>query len=344
MFKMYGLRELAASLLLLGSSLSGHAADKVVVGVIGSVGDAPFYLAADKGYFTEEGIEPVLQPMGSLAQQIAPLSSGSIDVACGAISAGLYNAISRDIPMKVVADKGRNAPGYAYNSILVRKDLIDSGAVKTLADMKGRTLATIGVGSADMSSINEAMRTVGLSYDDIKQTALTLPNHLVAQQNKAIDATLTPEPMATIIVERGFAVPLTSVDKIYPNQQQSVIVYGNAFIKDRRDVAQRFMNAYLKGVRAYMDGLKDGKIAGKNADEVIASVVKNTPTKDAELLRRIHPVVISPDGAVNVASVKKDWEFLRSKNLIQSASPPEDIIDMSFAEAAVKKLGPYKGQ
>ena len=83
--------------------------------------------------------------MGSLAQQIAPLSSGSIDVACGAISAGLYNAISRDIPMKVVADKGRNAPGYAYNSILVRKDLIDSGAVKTLADMKGRTLATIDI-------------------------------------------------------------------------------------------------------------------------------------------------------------------------------------------------------
>ena len=47
--------------------------------------------------------------------------------------------------MKVVADKGRNAPGYGYNSIIVRKDLVDSGAVKTLADLKGRTIATIGV-------------------------------------------------------------------------------------------------------------------------------------------------------------------------------------------------------
>ena len=140
-----GVRVLVAGLLLFGAAMAAEAADKVKLGMIGSMADAPIYLAVEKGYFRDVGIEVELEPMGSLAKQIAPLSSGDIDVGFGAISAGLYNAVNRDIPLKVVADKGRNAPGYAYNSIMVRKDLVDSGQVKTLADLKGRTIATIGV-------------------------------------------------------------------------------------------------------------------------------------------------------------------------------------------------------
>lgn len=335
-------RGVVASAVLMGAAAPGLAADKVIVGMIGSISDAPVYVAVDKGYFSEAGLDVSLENMGSLAKQIAPLSSGQLDAGFGAISAGLYNAVNRDIPMRVVADKGRNAPGYGYNAILVRKDLIDSGAVKTLADLKGRTVATIGVGSADMSILNEAMRTVGMSFDDIKQTAMALPNHLVAMQNKGIEVTLTPEPYATMIVDMGLAVRLKTVDEFYPNQQQTVMVYSAKFMKERPEVAQRFMQAYLRGVRFYMDSLKDGSISGPNADEVIASIVKHTRTKDVALLKRIKPVVVNPDGQVNFDGMKKDWEFLKSKGIIQAATTPADIVDMSFVEAAVKKLGPYK--
>jgi NitT/TauT family transport system substrate-binding protein len=51
--------------------------------------------------------------------------------------------------------------------------------------------------------------------------------------------------------------------------------------------------------------------------------------------------VIDPNGEVNLASMKKDWEFLKSKGLIDKATTPEDIVDMSYVQAAVKKLGPY---
>lgn len=342
MFKAFGLRGLAVSLMLVGTAAPGVAADKVIFGIIGSSSDAPIYVGLDKGYFADAGIDLTVQPMGSLAKQVAPLSSGAIDVGCGAIGAALYNAVSRDIEMKVVADKGRNAPGYHYNSIIVRKDLVDSGAVKTLADLKGRTIATIGVGSVDMSIINEAMKTVGMTYDDIKQTSLPLPSHLIALKNKGIEVTLTPEPFATLIVDKGLGVRLAAVDQFYPNQQQTVVVYSGKFMKERPDVAKRFMVAYLRGVREYMGALDNGTFAGKNGGEIIASIIKNTRTKDANLLKRIHPAVINVDGAVNLESMKKDWAFLKSKGLIKASTTPEDIVDMSYVEAAVKKLGPYK--
>jgi len=59
------------------------------------------------------------------------------------------------------------------------------------------------------------------------------------------------------------------------------------------------MNVYLRGVRVYMDELKDGRIVGKGADEVIAGIVRYTPIKGADLLKRITPVVINPDGPGN---------------------------------------------
>src|SRR6478752_4819706 len=115
---------MSAGLVFVASGTPSLAADTVKLGMIGSVGDAPIYYALDKGYFAEADIKLELEPMGSLAKQIAPLSTGELDAGCGAISAGLYNAVNRAIPMKVVADKGRNAPGYGYNSIIVRKDLV----------------------------------------------------------------------------------------------------------------------------------------------------------------------------------------------------------------------------
>jgi NitT/TauT family transport system substrate-binding protein len=335
-------RGLLVCAALIGISAPGQAKDQVKVGMIGSVGDAPLYVALDKGFFDEANIEASFESMGSLARQIVPLSTGMIDVACGAISAGLYNAVDRNIPMKVVADKGRNAPGYGYNAILVRKDLYDSGAIKSIADLKGRTIATIGVGSTDMSILNEAMRSVGMSYDDIKQTALTLPNHLVAHQNKGIEVTLTPEPFATMITDRGLAVRLATVDQFYPNQQQTVMVYGGKFIKERSDVGKRFMEAYLRGVRLYMSALRDGTLSGRGADQVIASIVKHTQNKDVDLLKRIRAPAIDPDGHVNLQGMETDWNFLMSKGLIKVTTKPADIIDSSFSDAAVKALGPYR--
>jgi NitT/TauT family transport system substrate-binding protein len=341
MRRVFGRDALLASLMLVGATTPGFAGDKVVVGMINSMSDAPFFLAIDNGYFEEERIDPQFQVIPSLADQVAPLSAGQLDVASGAISAGVYNAVNRGIPMKIVADKGRNAPHYGYNAIMVRKDLYDSGKVKSLVDLKGGTIAMIGVGSSDLSVINEAMKSVGLSYNDINVTKLALPNHLIAMKNKAVQFTLTPDPFATQMVEEGVAVKLATVDQFYPDAQQTVLIYGSKFIKERPDVAQRFMDAYVRGIRAYVSGLSNGLIAGKNANQVIAALIKHGREKDAALLKKIVPVWIDPNGYLNVASVKKDFDFLKEQGFVRGPVKPDELIDNTFVAAADKKLGSY---
>ncbi len=55
---------------------------------------------------------------------INQLAAGQLDVGATVTAAGLLNAMSRDIPVKIVADKGINVAGKGYYRLVIRKDLV----------------------------------------------------------------------------------------------------------------------------------------------------------------------------------------------------------------------------
>jgi NitT/TauT family transport system substrate-binding protein len=339
---------LLASLAVLGAAIIGTprqavAADlaEVRVGTNGVVSDAAFFIANRKGYFAEQGIKVTFVPFDAGPKMIAPLGVGQIDVAAGAISAGLFNAAARGIEIKMVADKGSTPPGYDYVPILVRKALVDSGKVKTFKDLKGLKIAEAGKGGSQSSKLNEALKSVGLSYKDVQHEYIGYPQHVPALMNGAVDAAVTTEPSATQAVERGAAVRL-SMDKLYPNQEVAALFYGGKFIKDSPELARKFMVAYIKGARVYNDALKGGKFAGPAADEVIKMLSEDSNVKDASLYRKMTPNGINPDGLLNIASLKKDLQFYKDQGYLEGQITVEQVVDESFAKAALKELGPYR--
>jgi NitT/TauT family transport system substrate-binding protein len=314
---------------------------EVRVGTNGVVSDAAFFIANRKGYFAEQGIKVTFVPFDAGPKMIAPLGVGQIDVAAGAISAGLFNAAARGIEIKMVADKGSTPPGYDYVPILVRKALVDSGKVKTFKDLKGLKIAEAGKGGSQSSKLNEALKSVGLSYKDVEHEYIGYPQHVPALMNGAVDAAVTTEPSATQAVERGAAVRL-SMDKLYPNQEVAALFYGGKFIKDSPELARKFMVAYIKGARVYNDALKGGKFAGPAADEVIKMLAEDSNVKDASLYRKMTPNGINPDGLLNIASLKKDLQFYKDQGYLEGQITVEQVVDDSFAKAALKELGPYR--
>jgi NitT/TauT family transport system substrate-binding protein len=324
------------------SLTSAQAAEvEVRVGTNGVVSDAPFFIAQRKGYFAEQGLKVTFVNFDAGPKMIAPLGTGQLDVAAGAISAGLFNAAARGINIKIVADKGSTPPGYDYVPILVRKSLVDSGKVTSFKDLKGLKVAEAGKGGSQASKLNEALKSVGLSYKDVQHEYLSYPQHVSALQNGAVDAAITTEPSATQAVERGYAVRLP-MDKVYPDQAVAGLFYGGEFIAKSPDVARRFMVAYIKGARVYNDALKDGKFAGPAGEEVIKILSQDSNVKDVALYRKMTPNGMHPDGRVNEASVKKDLQFYRDQGYLEGNVTAEQVLDMSFVHAAVKELGPYK--
>jgi ABC-type nitrate/sulfonate/bicarbonate transport system substrate-binding protein len=159
-----------------------------------------------------------------------------------------------------------------------------------------------------------------------------------------LDASITSEPLISIMAKQGLTTRFATVGSFYPNQQAAVVCYGAQSVTKRPEVGRRFMKAYLQGVRDYNDALKDGRTAGPNAEEIIDAIARYSVTKDRDLIRTVIPAALHPDGEVNVDGLAKDLAFIKTLGLVKSNVAVTDIVDMSFAKAAVAELGPYKGR
>jgi NitT/TauT family transport system substrate-binding protein len=319
------------------------AAEPVSLGLVNTISDAGFFVADAKGYFKAEGIEVTFQRFPSASGMISSLASGDLDVGSGAVSAGHYNANDRQIPLKFVADKSRNEADMSFQSIIVRKALIDEGKFKSFADLKGCKFAIPAPASVgEQSILNEALKRASLGWNDCERAFLGINEQVVAFKNGALDASITSEPLISIMEKQGFTHRFATVGSFYPNQQAAVVCYGAPFLGKRPEVGRRFIKAYIKGVRDYNDVLKDGRMAGPGADEVVDTIAHYSVTKDKDLIKSVIPAALHPDGEINVEALGKDLEFARAIGLVKGNVAAADVVDMSFAKAAVAELGPYK--
>ena len=319
---------------------TGCAGSKVRVGLVNSASDAPLFVSDKKGYFKDEGLAVEFSMFDSAAKMIAPLGGGQLDVGGGAPSAGFYNAVARDVDLRIVADKGTMNKDYPYMPLMVRKDLVDSGRVKQIGDLKGMRIAEPAQATATSSALNTILTSAGVAYEDVKLQYIGFGEHATAYANKAIDASMTTEPSATVVEKQGLAVRFALPPDYYGPQQLAVILYSATFAKNRQP-ADCFMRAYLRGVRDYLGAFSGGTMTGPNADEVVQIVTSATGLKP-DLYRQVVPNYIHPDGALDVQSLQKDYDFFRSKGLLEGEPVALDkIIDRSFAEAAAQRLGPY---
>ena len=250
---------------------------QVRIGIARTMSDVGYYVADAKGFFRDEGIAVTMTPFNSAAQMMAPLGVGDLDVGGGTVSAGFYNSVARGINTKIVADEGSMKPAsYGYSSLMVRKDLVDSGRFKTIADLKGMKVAIAAPGTGTASALNEALKMGGLKYSDVDVVYVGYPEHLPAFLNKGIDAAMSNEPTMTLEIEQGAAVRIVGNDVSYPDQQTAVVFYSERFVKNR-DAGERFMRAYVRGIRLYNDALKDGHLAGAGGRPRSFRSSQNTP-------------------------------------------------------------------
>ena len=336
-----------------GATQEGAAADAgaadcvdigpVRIGLTSSASDAPFYIADARGYFEDAGITPEFSTFDSAAQMIAPLGGGQLDVGAGAPSAGFYNALTRELGFRIVADKGSMPEGYGYMPLLVRTDLYDSGEVTSPEDFAGLTVAEPAQGTATAATLATILESAGIAYDEVSHEFIGFSEHLTAFQNEAIDASLTTEPSATLIEDQGLAVRIGTPPDWYDNQQLAVILYGEQFIARDDPAGVCTMIAYLRGARDYVAALEDGSVSGEGAEE-ITQIVTAATWLDPELYRQITPNWVDPDGRVNTDSIEQDYQFFKEVGLLEGDVDLTQVVDTSFAEAAVAELGEWEGQ
>ena len=341
--------RIAFALIAIAGAVSGVTAqttkplEKVVLGYPQTATDIGLYVADKRGYFWDEGIQVEFLNFDSASRMIIPFAAGDLDVVAGAASSAFYNAVARGVDFRIVSDKVSTPPGRTSQTLIVRKDLIDSGKVKTVADLKGMRFANAAPGTAASVTLHKILAKGGLTIADINQTFLAFPQHVIALQNGAVDAAFPAEPSTTEAIRRGLAVKLMTDDEAYPYHQIAMLFYGGKFVKEKPALAKGFLKAFIRGVRDHNDALDaEGRFTGEKGEAIIRILNEYTPVKDPQFYRNFPLAYCNPDGTLHVESMKNDLDTLRGEGLIEGQVDLDKVIDLTYINAVIAELGPYK--
>lgn len=317
---------------------------KVTVGVLGSMSDSGILIAADRGYFSDEGLDVEQVRFKSLTDMIPLLGREQLDVGGGGVAVGLFNSAARGVSLSIVADKGhvpgprpRSGEGSDYQVLMVRKDLITSGNVRNYANLRGLKIALVGGrGSTGEVVVAQALSRGKLTLNDVDLVSMTYPDLVPAFANKSIDVAIVIEPFVTRIESQGTAVIWKTTTDLLGPSQLAVIVYSESFSK-RQEAARHFMIAYIRGVRDYDDAFA---LKHTNYDDTIKIIAKETHATP-KLYDDVLAAGLDPNGKLAMRSLQEQLDYFARTGELNTKVDLRKLVNSSFATFAVAQLGQF---
>jgi len=310
---------LVSCLLLLAGTAA--AADKIKLGSQPYISHAGLFIAVEKGYFSAEDLDVDLDvSRASGTQMLTALVAGDYDIVGAGLTVATFNAALRGIDIRLVADKGGNKGDRSYAWIVARKDLVDAGKIKSVADLKGLRIGTPGIGSSNWIELVMLLEQAGVRADEVKFVQLNAPDRVSSLVAGTVDAIIVPEPFVAKAKSTGKAVELVPAGDLGVFLEAVLVTTGEN-IRNRKDVLKRFLRAYVKGARDYL--------ANPNEPANVAAIAKHTGL-GAETIEATHPFYMDPSGRVPEDVVEKQMNWLVEQKLIARPVPLEQLIDNSL--------------
>ncbi|MGD0232395.1 MAG: NrtA/SsuA/CpmA family ABC transporter substrate-binding protein, partial [Syntrophorhabdales bacterium] len=236
--------RVAAFLALLIVSLSNcnqnhpKQVEKIVVGAETTAWASPLWVAENKGYFKEEGLNVEIQGFESGRTALRTMLNGQgIDIATAAQTPVISNSFARNdyaiIGTATYSDKGMK--------MLARRDR----GISAPSDLKGKSVG-ITSGSSGHFFLGLFLAYQGLRMADVKTIdieATRLPQALIDGQ---VDAIATWEPniynASKILGDKALLLPARGIYRT-----EFYFIVRKAFIEKHREALTRFLRAIEKG-------------------------------------------------------------------------------------------------
>jgi NitT/TauT family transport system substrate-binding protein len=330
------IRFTAFALGLVSAIAAPAAAQEITIriGAARSVSNGAELIAIEKDYFREVGIKVEIDDIDTSANTIALLATNRLQIIAGGISAGYFNAIEKDLPVIIIADRVSTPIGH---NLMLRPDLKDK--VTNLAQLKGKVIASNGAGSVSTYEVGKMLETAGVAISDVDVKIFPFTQMPVAFANKAIDAAIVIPPFVYQFRDQNLAVDFAEPDALVkPSPMTIAVIMANAdWAKKNPELLRNYYTAYLRGVRDYCNAYHGAPIK----EEIIAALIRHGSERRPELLHKYPWPARSPNGKINTASMLDMQDWFIKNGYSRAKFPAERLVDASYADFAVQKLGQF---
>jgi ABC-type nitrate/sulfonate/bicarbonate transport system substrate-binding protein len=209
---------------------------KISVGIVSrTFFNMPYWIAIQKNFFGDEGLEAETTMYGN-ASQVPPLLDGTLSVVLGTPEACLQNAASGG-PLRII---GGNT-GKLTHSLIARSPFA------RVEDLKGATIGILNMTEGTFFQIKEMLAAHGLHYPGdytVKETG-GVPHRHKALLDGSIDAGLQSIPWNYVAEDAGLRKLGDIIDYV-PDWQFVTINANTDWARDNRETIVRFLRAIVR--------------------------------------------------------------------------------------------------
>src|SRR5581483_4655103 len=242
----------------------------------------PLYLAREKGYYAEEGIEADIQVVAPQlgVQGVVAGNYGFSGAVSQAAIAGLTGA-----PVRVV---------FNTHSITWWLMANQASGVRTIPDLKGKTIGIEGPGTLSATFTRVLLGKHGLNPDaDVQYASLgPVPNWLQGAIGGAVDAAIAGDVDLRLL---GEGQGLTEVAWYGDDVQGSLIglATSESMLRGNADLTRRFLRAATRGLNSYRANKEETVTLAARLLDQPADFVARAYDLSVSLL--LDPPMLTPD-------------------------------------------------
>ncbi|MEE1116764.1 MAG: ABC transporter substrate-binding protein [Methanosphaera sp.] len=216
--------------------------ETVHIGYLPSDHDAALFVADASGMYKDAGINVELHEYNNGGDLMSAMASGDLDVGYVGI-APVVSSISKGVPAKIVAGAQNEGSGL----------LSHDSSITSVADLKGKTIATPGEASIQSVLLKYDLKKNGMSTSDVKSPGMKVASMNDALKTGSIDAMLTYEPFVSISEKSNNQHIVERSGDIIPNHPCCVVVMSDKFLADHHDQAQKIVEIHKEATQKIID-------------------------------------------------------------------------------------------
>ncbi|HSN14370.1 MAG TPA: ABC transporter substrate-binding protein [Anaeromyxobacteraceae bacterium] len=308
---------LATAAALAGGTASGT--EKLKVGYLPVTGHAKFFVAADQGFFAQEGLDVELVEFVNSADGLNALVSGKLDLGAFGTTAPLVH-ISRGTDLRIIG-------GVMGEDAAVITTPANAGVIKGVADLRGKKVATVRLASGD-AVLRGALHDAGIDWKkDLKIFELKNPPAVIeAVKTGQVDAGVVWGPHDFRAEQQGLRVVVRS----------NVLQAGHPCCRltIRADELQARAR-WVKFVRAI---LRAEKFTREDRPRTLDAIVKHLKLDRALVEKAFYSGFLEQASDPNLKGVRRFWAAMLQSEFITTTAAIDPHVELAVYKEALDGL------
>ncbi|MXY38445.1 MAG: ABC transporter substrate-binding protein [Rhodospirillaceae bacterium] len=325
----------AALIATAGIAQTALAADKLVVGALRFTSHSAGFVALEKGYFKQEGLDVEFRFFQAAAPTAVAVAAGDADFAIAGITGGFINLAGKGAIRAVggVLHERRGVDGMA---LLASKKAYEAGLTKP-AHLKGKSLALTQFGSTFHYMGAVTAEKFGFSIKDIRVRPLQKVGAMIgALKSGQVDAMFMVPHIAKPLARGGAAKIVGWLRDWHPDYQITALITSTRNIEKRRGLVEKFLRAYAKGMadfnRVMLDQKKDPAAVEAMVKTIHKYVYTSRPYAKAARSIKAGAMFLNPGLSLDLKSIKHQLEWNQSQGFVKKDITMDQVVDTSFVK------------